>query len=104
VIDRAKVRDYLLSESHPVGRFKATFFLALGYSVASWQSLAEDLKAHAMFNEAVANPSNDYGQKYEVRGRLEGPNGKAATLVSVWIVLRGENHPRFVTAFPGGRS
>ena len=26
VIDPAKVRDYLLSDVHPVGRFKAAFF------------------------------------------------------------------------------
>ena len=26
VVDPAKVRDYLLSPEHPVGRFKATFF------------------------------------------------------------------------------
>jgi len=29
VVDEAKVRDYLLSDSHPIGRFKAAFFLAL---------------------------------------------------------------------------
>lgn len=34
-IDPSKVRDYLLSESHPVGRFKAAFFIALGYSAAA---------------------------------------------------------------------
>jgi Domain of unknown function (DUF6883) len=33
VVDDGKNRDYLLSESHPVGRFKAAFFSALGYSV-----------------------------------------------------------------------
>jgi hypothetical protein len=26
IVDEAKVRDYLLSPSHPVGRFKAAFF------------------------------------------------------------------------------
>ena len=31
-IDAAKLRDYLLSPAHPVGRFKAPFFAALGYS------------------------------------------------------------------------
>jgi hypothetical protein len=28
VIDAAKLRDYLLSYEHPVGRFKAAFFAA----------------------------------------------------------------------------
>jgi hypothetical protein len=30
VVDPAKIRDYLLSDSHPVGRFKCTFFVVLG--------------------------------------------------------------------------
>ena len=45
---------------------------------------------------------NDYGQKYLVRGILKGPSGKAAEVVTVWIILSGEGVPRFVTAFPGG--
>ena len=36
VVDAAKVRDYLLSHEHPVGRFKAVFFETLGYSQADW--------------------------------------------------------------------
>jgi len=36
-IDPAKIRDYLLSSTHPVGRFKAPFFAALGYTEKDWQ-------------------------------------------------------------------
>ncbi len=104
VVDAAKIRDYLLSDSHPVGRFKAAFFLALGYSAADWEVLAEDLRSHAAANDAVAGVPSEYGQKYEVRGRIGSPAGKGAILVAVWIVLRGEDFPRFVTAFPGARS
>jgi hypothetical protein len=32
VIEDAKVRDYLLSATHPIGRFKSVFFVALGFS------------------------------------------------------------------------
>ena len=38
-IEPAKVRDYLLSVAHPVGRFKAVVFLALGYRAESWERL-----------------------------------------------------------------
>lgn len=104
VVETAKVRDYLLSDSHPVGRFKAAFFLTLGYSPTRWEALAADLQSHLMSNDAVATDHNEYGQKYEVRGRVESPTGKAAVLVAVWIVLRREDFPRFVTAFPGAKS
>jgi hypothetical protein len=31
VVDVEKVRDYLLSSTHPIGRLKAAFFTGLGY-------------------------------------------------------------------------
>jgi hypothetical protein len=34
IVEAAKVRDYLLSSTHPVGRFKAPFFARLGYGQA----------------------------------------------------------------------
>jgi hypothetical protein len=55
-------------------------------------------------NDAVATEHNEYGQKYEVRGTIEGPTRRSATLVAVWIVLHGEEVRRFVTAYPGNRS
>ncbi len=58
----SKIREYLLSDAHPVGRFKAAFFVALGYSAAEWEVLAADLRRHAMENEATATVVNEYGQ------------------------------------------
>ena len=101
VVDRSKVAEYLLSESHPVGRFKSTFFTSLGYSAVAWEILAADLRRHGAENEALATEGTQYGQKYEVRGSLRVPTGRVVTLVTVRIVLHGEESPRFVTAFPG---
>ena len=102
VVDPKKIRDYLLSTSHPLGRFKATFFLALGYTTSNWDLLARDLRTLAEQQEAVPSSENDYGQKYTVQGILKGPSGRTSEVVTVWIVLTGELAPRFVTAFPGG--
>jgi hypothetical protein len=52
VIAAAKIRDYLLSTSHPVGRFKAPFFASLGYTVADWQRLEKDLLVPAGSGDA----------------------------------------------------
>lgn len=46
VIDPVKLRDYLLSRTHPVGRFKAASFLSLGYSADNWARLEADLRAN----------------------------------------------------------
>ena len=101
VIDPAKIRDYLLSTSHPVGRFKAAFFARLGYRSTDWQRLEADLRNLLTAHEGQAGQRSGYGRKYEVRGMLTGPSGKSASLVSVWMIPSGGDVPHFVTAFPG---
>lgn len=101
VVDAIKLRDYLLSTEHPVGRFKAAFFARLGYSRQNWRALQAKLERLAMADDAMPGALSEYGQKFEVRATLEGPSGRQATIVVVWIVLSGEGFPRLVTAFPG---
>jgi hypothetical protein len=101
IVDPAKIRDYLLSPEHPVGRLKAVFFGALGYTRGDWRRLQQDFLAIVASEEAALGRSSDFGQKYEVRGTIQGPSGRRAGVVTVWIILAGERAPRFVTAFPG---
>lgn len=98
-VDEEKVRDYLMSSEHPIGRFKAAFFRSLGYTRDEWELLRSHLLTLASRCAAVAKPADVYGQKYEVSGILEGPSG-SADLMTVWIIRAGEDHPRLVTAYP----
>jgi hypothetical protein len=99
-VEPAKVRDYLLSLEHPVGRFKCRFFRGLGYSPDSWEILAEQLLSLLDSFPAEPGQPSDFGTKFETRGSLEGPSGKLARVVSVWMIRHGEDFPRFITAFP----
>lgn len=101
-VDPTKVRDYLLSPSHPVGRFKAVFFNRLGYSQENWQQLELHLREIARSNEAELDHMTPYGRKYRIRATLMGPSDNSAEVITVWIVLENEDLPRFITAFPGG--
>jgi len=67
-----------------------------------WEILRDDLLHLAASCEAIAGEATQYGQKYELRGKLRSPSGESAEILSVWIVLSDENVPRFVTAYPGG--
>lgn len=100
-IDPAKVRDYLLSPSHPIGRFKATFFERLGYSATEWERLRNDLLLVARTAEAFPGQESPFGQKYETRATLTGPGGRTAQVVAIWLVPSSEEIPKFITAFPG---
>ena len=102
VIDPEKLRDYLLSPSHPVGRFKALFFSSLGYTQENWEKFEADLRHQHLTRDVVLRQETRYGKKYEIRGKIEGPAGRTVEVVSVWIVLVDENFPRFITAYPGG--
>lgn len=104
VVEPRKLRDYLLSPAHPVGRFKAAFFAGLGYTIENWGLLSADLRRLAVEGKAAPLESSPFGQKFEVTGRIQGPAGKEAEVVAVWIILAGEDFPRFVTAFPGAKA
>jgi hypothetical protein len=101
VVDDAKVRDYLLSPSHPVGRFKSAFFSALGFSVDDWQALRNVLLDVAQSGDAILGQPSPFGQKFEIRATLTGPSGRQAKVVTVWMVSDGRDFAHFVTAFPG---
>ena len=102
VVDEAKVRDYLLSTRHPIGRFKATFMAGPGYSHSNWPQLCEDLQVIALNGDAILDSSTPHGQKYRLRTILRGPNGRSVPFTTMWIQRHEETFPRFVTGFPGG--
>jgi hypothetical protein len=99
IVPREKIEGYLLSPVHSVGRHKAVFFSGLGYQATEWEVLADDLRAFVS-SEAQQIDETEFGTKYEVRGEITGPGGHSAAIVTAWIVLRGEDFARFVSAYP----
>jgi hypothetical protein len=102
IIPIEKLRDYVLSPRHPVGRFKAAFFTGLGYTDADSARLEQDLRSQHLALEAEEVARTPYGRKFLITGPIAGPAGRMATVVSVWVIRRDEDVPRFVTAYPGG--
>ena len=100
IVEPNKVREYLLSLSHPVGAPKALFFLRLGFGRSNGHLLRDELLRIARENEAQLVSAASYGRKFAVEGMLEGPWRKRALLTTIWIVERGDDRPRLVTAYP----
>ena len=100
IISGEKLRAYLLSRSHPIGKHKAAFFAALGYTVNDWQTLEVDLRVQHLSVDAEEIDATMFGRKFVIRSPLNGPSG-TALVVSVWIIRADEDVPRFVTAYPG---
>src|SRR5262245_62871487 len=89
IVDAAKVRDYLLSPEHPVGRFKAVFFGALGYTRDKWQPLQEDLLDLGRSGTAGRGEKTPFGRSMRSVVSSRDHRGRRAQVVTAWIVLNG---------------
>jgi Domain of unknown function (DUF6883) len=99
-VSRGKIVDYLLSASHPDGRYKARFFAAFGFTAERWGELAEALRNHAIEHGTARQDDTPFGTWYTVEGELATPHGTRPTVRSVWMMDRGSTVPRLVTAYP----
>ena len=99
-VSREKVTDYLLSETHPIGRSEARVLRQSGYNESSIDDLMNGLLEIAHSQEVVEVVSSLHGTKYVMDGDLQSPEGGRIRLRTVWIVDAGHRRPRFVTAYP----
>jgi len=100
VVAQAKIRDYLLNPAHPDNGGKAAFFISLGFDREGAAVLADSFKELARHADVSAKLDSPHGQKYVLDGCLGSPSGRSATIRTIWIVDRGEDIPRLVTAYP----
>jgi hypothetical protein len=100
VVAEEKVTNYLLSTTHPVGRWKAAYFIEHGFSVDRPDELIGALLIHAAEHEVAEMETTDYGTIFTIEGPLETPSGRRPGVRSVWIVTTGIEFPRLVTAYP----
>jgi len=68
IIDPRKLADYLLSDTHPVGRIKARFFRSFGFRRDAPEELAAALLAHAAGHDASELQATLFGVKYLIGG------------------------------------
>jgi hypothetical protein len=103
IVDRSKVLDYLLNEAHHDNGGKARFFGLLGYSREDPEPLMQALRDVAARGDVVSSAESAHGQKYVVDGRMSGhtQESRQGSIRTVWIIDRGRDAPRLVTAYPG---
>ena len=99
-IELPKLTDYLLSESHAVGKSKAKFFRELGFSQDNVAILEQELLKLAYFQDITETITTVHGIKYVIVGIINSPSGKIVNILTVWIIDIGQENPRFVTARP----
>ena len=99
-VPEQKLTDYLLSQTHPVGKAKAQFFRAVGFDETNVSELEQALLMVARTTEVSGAQQTPHGTKYIIEGDAETPSGRLITLRTVWIIADESDRPRFVTAYP----
>ena len=95
-----KLTAYLLSETHSVGKSKARLFRSVGYNEQNVGLLKEGLLSIAHTEDILDTQSSEHGVKYVIEGLLQTPAGGTLKIRTIWIIDRGQDRPRFVTAYP----
>ncbi len=95
-----KITGYLLNARHPEGAGKAKFFASLGFSRQDWHLLAAALRRLPETAPVARSMASVHGRKYTVDGPLETPSGRSPLVRTIWIIDRGSEVPRLVTAYP----
>jgi len=98
VIGERKIREYLLTQRSEDD--KSSFLALAGYTLANWRQLEADLRRQVQEAEAVLIRTTQYGDIYEIRDQLAGPNGKVLNIITFWIHLHATAETRFVTLIP----
>jgi hypothetical protein len=105
-VDPRKFADYSMNPTHPQNRGKSTAFTALGYDVESAHgrlTASEDVVRQICSSladaPAVVDQQTKFGPRYRVQTEIIGPNGRHATLVTMWQIDNGTDAPRLITTW-----
>jgi len=102
LIAAEKLTRYLLVK-RPVGD-KSEFLRQAGYTLDNWQRLEQDIRAQILPKDAVLIERTAYGELFEIRSSLVGPNAAVLALRTVWIREAATGSVKFVTLYPDKES
>lgn len=97
VIPVEKFTEYILNPEKDPDK-SITFKKALGYTLANYHNLIENIKANMYKFPAKAKGNKGHGELYEVIMEIKGENGKTARVLTAWMDDRSKNELRLITA------
>jgi len=79
---------------------KSSWLSQAGYTTENWQVLENDLRQQILSFDAMPTDRTEYGQMYEIRGNLTGPNHQTLAVVTVWMTEFAMAVTKFITMYP----
>ncbi len=102
LIDPEKLTQYLLVLRKRNDKFR--WLAQAGYTFENWQLLEEDLRTQILSLDAIPAENTNYGQMYEILGKLTGPNGNTLAVCTMWMTEAATGDTKFITMFPDKES
>ncbi|MBC8184808.1 hypothetical protein H8E88_27255 [candidate division KSB1 bacterium] len=101
LIAQEKIKDYLLT--HRIRNDKSKWLAYSGYTLENWQLLENDLRSQMLHRNATLIENTQYGQMYEIKGELKGPNSKILFVCTIWMKEHSSGLTKFITMYPDKR-
>ena len=98
IISERKVKEYLLS--YRKRNDKSKWLAKAGYDSKNWKKLQHDIRIQLLTRKAVLIQVNEYGDVYEIKGKLNGPNGYSLQVRSIWMNESETEITKFITMYP----
>lgn len=101
MISDEKLTEYLLT---PRKRNDKSAWLArAGCRLETWAILRRDLIEQMLPNDAFFLERTEYGEVFEIAGRLKGPNGRVLSVRTIWMVETTTKATKLITRYPDRR-
>ena len=101
LIVQEKLTKYLLVKRKR--NDKSQWLARAGYILENWEVLESDLREQILPTDATLTENTKYGQMYEIRGKLVGPNGKSLAVYTIWMTESATGKTKFITMYPDKR-
>jgi len=95
-----KITDYLISEIHETGKYKAYFFKSFGFNLKDINILRSSLIQHSKDRSISKIQDSEFGIKYELKCKIKTPDDRNPCIVTVWLVEKESSAPKLITAYP----
>jgi len=98
IIAAEKVMHYLLVRQ--TRGDKSAFLARGGYTLENTNQLLQDLRTQLLSLDATPLHSTEFGQFYEIRGPLVGPNAVTLQIRTIWMKENLSGVTKFITLIP----
>jgi len=97
-IPLSKLTDYLLVLQARAD--KSAFLRRAGYTSENPERLLADIRSQILPLDATPAETNQFGEYFEIRASLRGPNGVILRIKTIWMREHLRGVTRFITLLP----